>query len=74
MVSCLTSHEAELGGLLGEDKAGNVLLVEAHIPFDAHAFPGLGLLDALVVVSLCLHQRPKDILVDVCVLIPAQAG
>ena len=50
-----------------------MLLVQADIPRDAHVLPGLRLLDALVVVRLCLHQGPKDVLVDVCILIPSHA-
>ena len=53
---------------------GNSLLVQGNIPTHCHILPGLSLLQALVVVSFQLDKRPKDVLVDVCIIVPAASS
>ena len=55
--------------LPGEAEVSNPLLAEAHLPPDGDVILCLALLHFLVVVSLLLHKRTKDVLVLVGILV-----
>lgn len=52
-----------------EAEVSNPLLTEAHLPPDSDVVLCLALLHFLVVVSLLLHKRTKDVLVLVGILV-----
>lgn len=49
--------------------AGSPFLIETHVPSDGHVILCQRLLELLVVVALDLDERPKDILILICVLV-----
>ena len=56
-----------------EIEEGQSLLVETHLPADVNVTLHLTLFQLLVIVCFKLHQRTKDVLVLVGILIPGTA-
>ena len=66
-----TCGEAQLILILWEDKAGDSAVVEGGLPVHCDAAARLSLLHLPIVLCFKLHQRPKDVLICVCILVPA---